>query len=176
MIELNSRIITDGGESILKPEGFINQLMEGNIPLSGENNPLFQEFNSMLKLYDKDYRVELKTPEDESQEFHKSCQSKWFYQTDGLFEILLSKCKDESQITRLCEEWIVFEEYDLVGMLGCLHKVITILREQNILIGVGRGSGVASFVLFLIGAHSINPIKYNLDFNEFLKSKEKPGE
>ena len=35
--------------------------------------------------------------------------------------------------------------------------------------GVGRGSSVASFCLFLIGVHKINPMIYNLDYTEFLR-------
>jgi DNA polymerase III alpha subunit len=35
--------------------------------------------------------------------------------------------------------------------------------------GVGRGSSVASYVLFLIGVHRIDSMKYNLDYKEFLR-------
>jgi len=34
---------------------------------------------------------------------------------------------------------------------------------------VGRGSSVASFVLFLLGVHRINSLYYDLDIEEFLK-------
>ena len=43
------------------------------------------------------------------------------------------------------------------------------LRDKNIVWGVGRGSSVASYVLYLIGVHRINSIRYNLDITEFLK-------
>ena len=43
------------------------------------------------------------------------------------------------------------------------------MRENNIVWGVGRGSSVASYVLFLIGIHKVNSLKYNLDIKEFLK-------
>jgi DNA polymerase III alpha subunit len=43
------------------------------------------------------------------------------------------------------------------------------MRNNNIVWGVGRGSCVSSFVLFLIGIHKINPIYYDLDVSEFLK-------
>jgi DNA polymerase III alpha subunit len=43
------------------------------------------------------------------------------------------------------------------------------MRENKIVWGVGRGSSVASYVLYLIGIHKINSLKYNLDINEFLR-------
>jgi DNA polymerase III alpha subunit len=43
------------------------------------------------------------------------------------------------------------------------------MRKNNILWGVGRGSSVASFVLYLIGIHRINSLFYNLPIEEFLK-------
>jgi hypothetical protein len=51
---------------------------------------------------------------------------------------------------------------------AALYALFT-MRENKIVWGVGRGSSVASYVLFLIGVHKINSIKYNLDINEFLK-------
>jgi DNA polymerase III alpha subunit len=43
------------------------------------------------------------------------------------------------------------------------------MRKNKIVWGVGRGSSVASYVLFLIGIHKVNSLKYNLDIKEFLK-------
>jgi DNA polymerase III alpha subunit len=37
---------------------------------------------------------------------------------------------------------------------------------------VGRGSSVASYVLFLIGVHKIDPIKYELPIEEFFKGED----
>jgi DNA polymerase III alpha subunit len=46
------------------------------------------------------------------------------------------------------------------------------MRENNVVWGVGRGSSVASYVLYLLGVHKIDSIKYNLDIEEFLKKGE----
>jgi DNA polymerase III alpha subunit len=43
------------------------------------------------------------------------------------------------------------------------------MRKNSLVWGVGRGSSVASYVLFLIGIHKIDSIKYNLNIEEFLK-------
>jgi len=43
------------------------------------------------------------------------------------------------------------------------------MQANNVVWGVGRGSSVASYVLYLIGVHKIDSIKYNLDWQEFLR-------
>ena len=43
------------------------------------------------------------------------------------------------------------------------------LHDKNVLWGVGRGSSVASYALFLIGVHKIDSVKYDLDWREFLR-------
>jgi len=50
-----------------------------------------------------------------------------------------------------------------------MKYLVDLMRENNIVWGVGRGSSVSSFVLFLIGIHRINSIYYDLDVEEFLK-------
>jgi DNA polymerase III alpha subunit len=43
------------------------------------------------------------------------------------------------------------------------------MRVNNIVWGVGRGSSVASYVLYLIGVHKIDSMYYDLDIEEFLR-------
>ena len=43
------------------------------------------------------------------------------------------------------------------------------MRKNNIVWGVGRGSSVSSYVLFLMGVHKVDSMKYNLDIKDFLK-------
>jgi len=43
------------------------------------------------------------------------------------------------------------------------------MRKNNLVWGIGRGSSVASYVLYLIGVHKVDSVKYNLDIKEFLK-------
>ena len=54
-------------------------------------------------------------------------------------------------------------------MLCYLKYLIDTMRENSIVWGVGRGSSVASFVLYKIGVHRINSLYYDLDFNEFMR-------
>ena len=57
------------------------------------------------------------------------------------------------------EELILFKERDLIPLLRYLKYLVDTMRKHNIVWGVGRGSSVASYILYLIGVHKINSIK-----------------
>lgn len=66
-------------------------------------------------------------------------------------------------------ELMEFEARGLNDLLRFLIYFVKILRENNVIYGVGRGSSIASYVLYLIGVHRIDSYKYKLDIKEFLK-------
>jgi len=57
----------------------------------------------------------------------------------------------------------------MLPMLQFLVYMVDQLKHNNILWGVGRGSSVSSYILYLIGVHKIDSVKYNLDYKEFLR-------
>jgi DNA polymerase III alpha subunit len=63
----------------------------------------------------------------------------------------------------------MFQERDLFPLLQYLKYLVDTMRTNSIVWGVGRGSSVASFVLFLIGIHRVNSLFYGLEIEEFLK-------
>lgn len=77
--------------------------------------------------------------------------------------------QEPAPAARVEEELDLFRARNLYPVLQCLIYIIDIMRKNNLVWGVGRGSSVASYVLYLIGVHKINSIKYNLDIREFLK-------
>ena len=82
---------------------------------------------------------------------------------------LLEKTQTEEERDRVLIEYSLFEQKKFVKVLQFLIYFVDTLRANNIVWGVGRGSSVASFCLFLIGVHKINPMLYNLDITEFLR-------
>lgn len=115
----------------------------------------------------------LEDPTDTIEEFDEKNQSIWFipdrYKTLDIFEYLTSKCSTVEQIERVAEEWVIYEERDLIDLLRLMIFLIDSFRENNTVWGVGRGSSVSSYILYLIGVHKIDSLKYNLDIKEFLK-------
>ncbi len=82
---------------------------------------------------------------------------------------VLNKCNTEAELQRAGEELFLFQEKGLFPLLQYLKYLVDVMRENNIVWGVGRGSSVASYVLFLIGVHRINSLYYDLSIDEFLK-------
>ena len=66
-------------------------------------------------------------------------------------------------------ELIEYKARNLYPVLKVLIYIIDTMRRNNLVWGIGRGSSIASYVLFLLGVHKVNSIKYNLDIKEFLK-------
>jgi len=63
----------------------------------------------------------------------------------------------------------MYEKRGLFTLLQYMKYLVDLMRKNNIVWGVGRGSSVSSFVLFLIGIHRINSLHYDLNIEEFLK-------
>ena len=72
-------------------------------------------------------------------------------------------------LKRVEEELALYKARNLYPVLQLLIYIIDTMRLNDCVWGVGRGSSVASYVLYLIGVHKIDSIKYNLDITEFLK-------
>lgn len=73
------------------------------------------------------------------------------------------------QRERVHMEVEMFRERGMIPVLKFLRYLVDVCNENNIVLGVGRGSSVASYCLYLIGVHKIDSLKYNLDIGEFLK-------
>jgi DNA polymerase III alpha subunit len=106
------------------------------------------------------------------EEFDKACQTDWFipeeYKNMDIEGLLVHVCPKENY-QRLIEELQEYRDRNLLPLLRTLKYLIDTLRSNNIVWGVGRGSSVASYVLFLLDVHKIDSIKYNLDWREFLR-------
>jgi DNA polymerase III alpha subunit len=91
------------------------------------------------------------------------------YQDLDMLNYLLDRCGSDQERARVEEEYQLFEQKGFTKVLQFLVYFIDTLRQHNIVWGVGRGSSVSSFCLFLIGVHKINPLLYDLDHREFLR-------
>lgn len=83
--------------------------------------------------------------------------------------LLLGRCTSAAEEARLEEEMYLFEARGMVPVLRLMLFLVDHFRKNQIVWGVGRGSSVASFALFLIGIHKIDSLKYGLDIREFLR-------
>jgi DNA polymerase III alpha subunit len=106
--------------------------------------------------------------------FDESNQCEWFMPKDycpNLTEMLYGMCETEEQTARVSKELELYIQHGMLDLLFYLKYLVDTMRANNIVWGVGRGSSVASYVLYLLGVHRIDSIKYELDIHEFLKEK-----
>ncbi len=96
----------------------------------------------------------------------------WFipdeYKNMDIEGFLVDHCPKENY-NRLLEELSLYKKNDMMPVLNTVKYIVDTLRKNNIVWGVGRGSSVASYVLYLIGVHKIDSVKYKLPINEFFK-------
>lgn len=107
-------------------------------------------------------------------EYDTKNQNHWFVpaeylEMDIVSHIMVLSPDNEISKKRIQEELFLYDKYQLLDVLKiCLYLVDT-AKENKLVLGVGRGSSVASYVLYLLGVHKIDSIKYNLDMAEFLR-------
>lgn len=120
-----------------------------------------------------DYLEKYIKPNISLDQFDVGLQNNWFmpkeYISFNIVDYLLSLCKTDVENNRVLEELELFVQYDMINLLCYLKYLVDTMRENNIVWGVGRGSSVASYCLYLLGVHKIDSIKFELDIREFLK-------
>ena len=106
------------------------------------------------------------------EEFDNNNYSNWFiddnYKNMDIESFLVHVCPKQ-HYERLIEELQEFRKRNLLDLLRWLKYFVDICRKNNIIWGVGRGSSVASYTLYLLGVHKIDSVKYKLDFKEFMR-------
>jgi DNA polymerase III alpha subunit len=126
-----------------------------------ENAPAFIKYDAMAK-------------ENLTQEaYDHRCQRTWFmpeeYKQLDIAQYVLELCNTQEQLQRAGQELMMFQERDLFDLLRYLKYFVDVMRDNHVIWGVGRGSSVASYVLYLLGVHRIDSIYYDLDPAEFLR-------
>lgn len=176
-MDLKGRKTDAWGNVIFSLEGLIDHLMKGGsvLELQSDNGEKIQEFNYFCKKYDRE-EMQISTyvvPPLSLEEWDNSHQQNWFtpepYSSINVLVWLLDKCTRAEEIDRIQIEWRLFEERGMEKVLRHLIYMVADFRERNVVWGVGRGSSVASYALYLIGIHRIDSILYDLDITEFLK-------
>lgn len=106
-------------------------------------------------------------------DFDASQQSQWFmpdeYRNMDIAEYVLGLCETQAELQRVGEELLLYQERNLFDLLRYLKYLVDVMRLNQIIWGVGRGSSVASYVLYLLGVHRIDSMYYDLDPREFLR-------
>lgn len=91
------------------------------------------------------------------------------YKNMDIAALVLDLCESDAELQRCGQELLMYQERGLMNLLRYLKYLVDIMRENCVIWGVGRGSSVASYVLYKMGVHRIDSLYYNLDISEFLR-------
>lgn len=173
MTDIDYKFVDHCGRVILHTKGLMT-LMKNGKPIDGILVDINEETEKYNKL--KPNKIDFYTDRLKSQtveEFDKEHTMHWMtpsnYQDLDVKTFLINKCTNQTEIDRVNFELNLYEERDLLPLLKHLIYLIDHFRKNKIVWGVGRGSSVSSYILYLIGVHKVNSIKYNLDVTEFLR-------
>lgn len=86
-------------------------------------------------------------------------------------EVLMEGCDEdelEQREIRLSKELVKYKRLGLFPVLRAIIWIINKLETNDVVWGVGRGSSVSSYVLYVIGVHDVDSYAYELDIDDFL--------
>lgn len=140
-----------------------------------EKNSESEQFNQSIKETGDGQQLKFYEPLDiDLNDFDNLLQSEWFmpnsYKNFDIEQYIESICPDNADAkTRIKEELDAFKSKNMITVLKFMHFLVSYMRENEMVWGVGRGSSVASYVLFLLGVHKVDSIQYGLDWREFIR-------
>lgn len=173
MIQLNNRQILDDGTVLCTVDAGVELLYSGK----SISHAIFKPDDDII-LYNKS-RSLLDSNLDSLLVSDQACfkDYNWYdnwntpdpWASVSVLDYCIDKCTTDEQRIRVCEEYKLYEDREMIPVLCHLIWMVHYMRSNNILWGVGRGSSVSSYILYLIGIIRINPMDFNLDIREFLK-------
>lgn len=100
-------------------------------------------------------------------------QSNWHmpdeYKQLDIAKHILDCCDTPEETQRCGKELLMYQEKNLFDLLRYLKYLVDVMTQNHVIWGVGRGSSVASHVLYKLGVHRINSMFYDLAPEEFLR-------
>lgn len=164
------------GQLVFNETDVIEQVMQGR-PLTMLDGMIVDDSIDLARWPDTISPV----PDLQQQRFHTCSVPEWHaeqqrhwhmpeeYRQLDIAAHVLGLCDSEAELQRCGQELMLYQERDLFDLLRYLAYLVGIMRTNHIIWGVGRGSSVASHVLYKLGVHRINSLHYNLDIQEFLR-------
>jgi DNA polymerase III alpha subunit len=154
------------GQLIFNEDGILDLIMQG-VDIS-QSNFLVQSINTDLNnlVQYKDLNISI-------EEFDLTNQKSWHmpdeYKNLDIAEHVLLLCNTQEELQRCGEELMMYQERDMFALLRYLKYLVHVMKENNTIWGVGRGSSVSSYVLYKLEVHKVDSMFYKLNIAEFLR-------
>lgn len=174
-IQFKDRILWNDGSSSYFPDQVQNAIAKSQVTYVTKLTPDIATFNKILP---KDKQIRIKSNSD-------SPDTSWnipeLYKTLNVRQYVLKMhrvmFRDHTSADflkreeRLHTELDLYEQTNLLPFLAAIVWFINTLTNQDIVWGVGRGSSVSSYVLYVIGVHDVDSVLYNLPIEDFIHNK-----
>ena len=167
-------MLNSDNEIIIDEDKLVELFLQGkNVHMvTMENTVQVGTYNHFSNLFRIGKTIDVETPSGGSDKYNKELVENWYmpdeYKRLNIVDYILGLSPEENY-DRCFEELEEFEQRDLMPLLKYMVYFVSLMKENNVVMGVGRGSSVASYILYLIGVHKIDSIKYDLDYKEFFR-------
>lgn len=164
-------------QTIVNEQDIVHNWLSGNNTPSSvvvEDDSFINIYNNWCQNYDINDFIETSL-ENNSDKYIQQCThiDNWNMPDDykqlDIVRWLNNRELSYEQRDRLHMEIEMFRERGMIPVLKFLKYLVDTCEQNNVVLGVGRGSSVASYCLYLLGVHRIDSLKYELDIKEFLK-------
>lgn len=170
--ELKDRRLWFDGDSSFDPAKLLRYMNQYDVRYVDEMTPDVKNYN---KFAPPDKKIEVKTQcRPLSKQWTFPDEYKYLDVVEYLFDkhikltANLSADEIEKRDYRLLEEIAAYKSRGLFDVLRAIIWIINTLTANKSVWGVGRGSSVSSYVLYVIGVHDVDSFAYGLDINDFL--------
>lgn len=162
---LKDRILLGDGTCVVDPEQVPMLLLQGVPP----NKIMVSEFNDDIIEFNKRVSPEIKVFQEQATGLDKTWLIPEEYLNLDLKQYFYELVKDKSDedLIRVENELVEVYNRGFENGLKTIIYVVDIFKKSKQVWGVGRGSSCASYLLYLIGLHCVNPRKYNIHWSEF---------
>lgn len=167
--DLKDRTLWYDGTNQVNPELVPELLLEG-VPL---DKIVVSEMNDDLLLFNTLEDIDFPKSKHENQDFDMSWNIPKKYSEMNLSGYLYNQLTlkqldtNEKYSNRLKSEILEVEVRNVEMLFKTLIYILDTFKENKTVWGVGRGSSCASLILFIIGLHKVDPVKFNIPLTEF---------
>lgn len=175
--ELVGRTLRFDGVSVVPPDVVAHYLLRGVPPSMlrvAESSPDVESFNHNVSTEE-----ELLVAQEEPVRLSFAWQLPAKYQQldlvahvgdalqQKLVQLKYSGVEQEAAFARVADELAEIEKRGMVDFMRTVIYILDIFRAEGVVWGVGRGSSCASFILFILGLHSVDCLRLDVPFSEF---------
>ena len=178
--ELDGRVLCYDGESVVEMPFLYDYILNG-----GKASKVFvskKDFNTdEVQTHNKKFKSDKLAYKTKMNPLSTEWNIPKHYKELDIADYIWGKLKEETEKRKFGEdeykerlmrtkmEIRIWKKRNLFGMLRTLIYVVNTFEEHKIVWGTGRGSSCASYLLYLIGLHQVDSVKYDLDLGEFFR-------